>query len=195
MTKRRKKLIRLKEKKRKNKFPLWKLATSFLLAISAIIYLWVTSGFFRSSTKPTFVVNDENGAIVSVFDKQQGTITDIVIPGNTQVNVSRQLGTWKLASVWKLGENEKLEGVLLTETIIKNFKIPVNAWRDHLSGRTNLGVGDRLLFWFFSLGASSGDKREIDLANQNFLKKTRLWSREEGYLVSDSPPPYLSSPL
>lgn len=174
------------------------------------VYIFLTSSFFGKSSKLTVVVNKKDSVLISTFDKEEGSITNLLIPGETQVNVSRQLGTWKAASVWKLGENEKLSGVLLTETVIKNFKIPVAAWADSpFSGisegkltsifraifgyKTNLGGGDRIRLGLFALGVPPTKTINIDLSSQNFLRKTRLVGGEEGYIISSNLPESLNS--
>src|SRR3989344_673748 len=202
---RRKKIRSYKEKKRNPGFPLKKVL--FPLAFLAVIflYLWGTSRIFAGNSKITVAVNGREQVYISTFDRESGSVSNLILPPNTQLNVSRQLGTWKAESVWRLGENEKLEGVLLSETILKNFKIPVNAWAEFpfyatsegkLTGifkaflpyKTNLGMGDRIRLALFSLGVPPAKRINIDLKTQNFLKKTKLIGGEEGFIISENFP-------
>lgn len=183
----------------------------FLIAIflAAFLFLLLTlqTRFWSSSTKSFLVVQKKNGDVaVSVFDPELEKITNIIIPKNTEVNVARQLGVWKLGSVWQLGENEKLSGRLLAETIVKHFKLPVVAWADwpaeglsagDLAGiakggflpyKTNLGIGDRVRIGLFSMRIKNFKREDINLSESKVLKKTRLIDGEEGYvLVGDLP--------
>ncbi|MBI4157390.1 hypothetical protein HY502_00905 [Candidatus Woesebacteria bacterium] len=207
---RRKKLAAFK-KGRDEKGFLWsKIVSVILFFLFTFVYILATSNFFGKGGILTVVVNRRDSLLISTFDKESGLITNLVVPGETQLNVSRQLGTWKAGSLWKLGENEKLSGVLLTETIIKNFKIPVVAWADEpfskisegevmsmpkaiFGYKTNLGVGDRIRLAFFSLGVPPIKRVSINLSEGSSLKKTKLIGGEEGYLVSDNLPESLNS--
>src|SRR3989344_9237051 len=161
--------------------------------VGLAVYLWATSRIFAANPKLTVVVNSKDKVIISTFDREGGSIYNLLIPANTQVNVSRELGTWRAESIWELGENEGLGGVLLTETILKNFKVPTFTWADEnylkfSYSKTNLGVGDRLRLALFSLGVSPAKRINIDLADLAFLKKTKLVGGEEGYVLSANLP-------
>lgn len=207
---RRKKLATFRAKKAKKGFSWPKIIVLLLTLFAFFGYILLTSRFFNKNSKLSVVINKGDQIIVSTFDKKEGSITNIIIPGETQVSVSRQLGTWKIGSVWKLGENEKLSGTLLAETVIKNFRVPVGVWADGpfygisegellpvfraLFGyKTNLGVGDRVRLGLFSLGVPPIQIVNIDLSSQNFLKETKLVGGEMGYVISSGLPESLSS--
>ena len=172
-----------------------------------ILYLTLTTKYWNSKEKLSMaVVSPDGGVVVSVLDPQNGEITNISIPKNTQVEASRELGTWKIKSIWALGVNEKLGGRLLKDTVLKNFKFPVSVWADKgafgfASGDTlgtlkavffpydtNLKMGDRLRIGFFSLGMGNSKRTDVDLTKSGYLKKTKLTDGEEGYVLSGKIP-------
>lgn len=190
---RRKKIAALKKSKTKKGFSFRKLLIPLVIVLVGWVFIWATSRTFAKNSKVTVVEGRASQVYVSTFDRGGGRITNLLLPRNTQVNVARQLGTWPIISIWRLGENEKLGGTLLAETIIKNFKIPVTAWADErylaLSrAKTNLGVGDRLRLALFSLTVSPSRRSNIDLSETGFLRKTKLVGGEEGYLISEKLP-------
>lgn len=207
---RRKKLAAFKNKKKKTPFSLGKVISLLLIFFVVFGYIYFTSKVYALSSRTTVVVNKNDGVLITTFDKEEGSITNLVLPPETQVNVSRQLGTWKASSIFKLGENEKLSGTLLAETIMKNFKIPVYGWADAgfaaiseggffsslrgvLGYKTNLGVGDRLRLAIFSSGVNPTKRLTIDLSGTGFLRKTKLVGGEDGYLILGNLPQSLSS--
>ncbi len=161
--------------------------------------------FWRSGDKLSLSVGDGGGGVsVITFDSKGETITTVTIPGDTQVEVSRGLGTFRLKSVWELGVNEKAEGALTSETVTKNFEFPSYTWVDaraDLSSpfktlfspyKTNLGIGDKIQIALFSLGVKNAGRVNIDLRETSYLKKMILKDGEEGFIVTGSIPQNLS---
>jgi len=204
---RRRKLERIKTGRNRRSFriPIW----LWLVLAVFLVFLFINffTKFWKSKDKLSLVVNTKSGDVqVTTFDPVLGEITNITIPGSTQVNVSRQLGTWKIKSVWALGQNEKISGKLLAETVTKNFRFPTAAWADSPAAgfsegninsalkaifgpyKTNLQIGDRVKLALFSIGVKNTNRVDINLANTTFLKKARLTDGENGYLVQDDAP-------
>lgn len=198
---RRKKLRDFKKKKTSKKLNIFILLT-LLLGIVILLLYFLGKRHCQGNLKISMVFPDENGNIVvSTFSKKEKEITLINIPPNTQLEVSRQLGSWKAKSLWQLGINEKYEGKLLQETITKNFHFPVSIWADKeafgfVSGnliklikaaffpyRSNLSFGDRLTLFFISFGIQNEKINYYDLSEMGVLKKTKLTDGEEGYIV------------
>lgn len=185
----------------------------FVLLFAFVFFLLITlrTRLWDATTKLALVVNRQDAVLVYIFDKGLEEITTITIPNSTQVEVSRQLGTWQLGSVWKLGQNEDLGGKLLAETITRHFKLPVFAWADgqaegFIKGgpfslvkavifpyQTNLLIGDRLKIGIFSLRVSEFARDEIDFSKSSFIKKTTLVGGEEGYVLSGKIPTKITS--
>ena len=184
----------------------------FFLLIPLFLFLLITfqTRFWKSSGKTFLVIGKENGeVVVSVFDPGLEKITNIIIPRNTEVEVARQLGRWKIRSVRELGENEDLEGKLLAETVVKHFKFPVAAWADApalgfaegdflgiikaslLPYKSNLGIGDRLKLGIFSIRIKNLKRESIAFSEENILKKVTLIGGEEGYVLAGRLPNYI----
>ena len=197
---RRKRIARFQSKGKKR--PVFRLLVLALVG-AFVLYLGLTTKYWNSKEKLSMVIGaPDGGVVVSVLDPQNGEITNIAIPKNTQVESSRELGTWKLRSIWALGVNEKIGGRLLKDTVLKNFKFPVSVWADtraygfatgdtlgtlkamFFPYDTNLKMGDRLRIGIFSLGLGNSKRTDLDLGKSGYLKKTRLTDGEEGYVLS-----------
>lgn len=176
--------------------------------IFAVIFLFrFTTKFWSKDSTLSVVFPQKSGDIeIASFNPSDNSISTLVVPGETQVRVARQLGTWRIKSVWKLGENEKVVGKLLAETVTREFNVPVYAWADStFQGftksdpisiikaasfiyKTNLGLGDKAKLAFFSFGIKNFKRSEINLKDTRFLTKNLLVDGEEGYrLTSDLP--------
>ena len=188
-------------------------ATTLLLIIISVLFLFVFKSDLWSNEYPLSLVirKPDNSILVSVFDPELSEITNIEIPGNTQVEVSNDLGVWKLATVWQLGEKENMGGSLLANTVRKNFKLPILAWSDSpatgfsdarldslfkatfSSYRTNLSFRDKLSIAFFSLGVKNANRVAIDLSETSFLEEKDLIDGSEGFVVTRYFPQILTS--
>jgi len=199
---------RRRAKKKYSKRITWRVLT--LVAITLILgfaaYAFLNTAFWNGRDKVSLVINTHEGdVVISTFDPGLSELTNIVIPGSTQVEVSRQLGTWRIKSVWHLGENEGADGALLSETITRYFKLPVIAWADEpslgfstgnfprvltsvfSSYKTNLKIGDRIRIGLFSLRVKNTKRDEVNLAD-GYLRQGRLIDGGEGYILSGSLP-------
>ncbi|MBI2065906.1 hypothetical protein HYT60_00125 [Candidatus Woesebacteria bacterium] len=200
-TERRKRLSRFKAKK--TGFGWFSYTVLFLAVLILGLTLAFKSLFWDGKAKVVSATATKEGEIVvSVFDPLGESITNIVVPGATQLTVSRQLGIFRAKSIWQLGENEGIGGKLLAETIVKNFNFPVNSWGEEnlraltdgefpgilksvlVPGKTNLKVGDRIKMAIFSLGVASPKRVYVDLKEGNYLRKARLVDGDEGYVIS-----------
>ena len=202
---------RVKQQARKSKKSKYlKFLLILLVPILLFLLIILQTKFWKSSAETFLVIGKENGdVIVSVFDPEFEKITNIIIPKNTEVEVARQLGRWKLGSVRELGENEDLEGKLLAESVVKHFKLPVAAWADApalgfaegdvagiikaslLPYKTNLGIGDRVKLGIFSVRIKNLKRENIDFSEGNILKKVTLIGGEEGYVLAGRLPNYI----
>src|SRR4030043_451288 len=194
---------RRKRKSPKKNYKLLLIAIVFLVIGLIGIFLLKTKTWVGDS-KLTLVINNSKEIYIAVFDPVGDDITTIKIPGSVEVEVSRRLGKIRIASIWQLGEDENLDGILLAETVTKNFRIPVTSWGDKeslgfikkgsiLSGlfknyKSNLAFSDKLRLFFFSLGVKEFKRTDIDLSQTSFLKAKKLTDGEMGYVVTDIMP-------
>ena len=218
---RRRKTRKRKSKKKGERKVIYKILFWILVLLAIFLVFRLTTKYWNNVSKLTLVSPQENGDIqVSTFDPKADSIRVVVIPKDTQIRVARQLGTWRIKSVWELGENEGLNGQLLSESVTKQFKIPVYVWGDvKVSGfssskaakvikstilpyKTNLGIGDRVRLGMFSLGVKNFKRETTDLSDTKVLERTVLVDGSAGYkVVGDLPSsivaiysdPYLSS--
>lgn len=200
---RRQKLILNRRKESRGSRLLFKLVY-FLIAFAAVwIFLALNTKYWNGEDKVGYVYRNDNGDVnIRVLDPKLSESVTLIIPGDTQVTVARNLGTMRIKNVWQLGINEKLNGNLLAETVTKNFLSPVILWSDgdigaletvSISGilkfiitptKTNIQVGDRISLALFSLRVKNINSTVIDLGKSQFLKKTKLNDGEVGYIVN-----------
>lgn len=194
-----------RKNKKEKKFPnfLKLLIPAILVAIG---YLIVCSGarIWDGKDKVSVVYKYDNGDIgVTVMDPVLSEVTTLVIPGDTQVDIARNYGSFRIKSVWQLGVNEKLGGNLLAETVTQNFLFPTFLWVGKPSGlddggsvslinfilfpgTTNIPFGDRLQMGLFGLKVNNFGRSKIDLGKSQFLNKRKLDDGEMGYVLVGS---------
>lgn len=174
-----------KNKTRAKKSGLLKLLIPLLIFVLIFLFLKFYTRFWDGKDKVSVLSATKNGgAIVSTYDPGSDEIIDIIIPGETQVDVARELGVRKIDAIPSLGANEKIGGVLLSETIIKNFKFPVFVWQD-ATGKTNQALGDKFNIAVFSIGKKH---TEINLSETSYLKKTKLKDGSDGFVLNGKLP-------
>lgn len=162
-------------------------------------------------TRLSLAINSGGKIAVLLFDPETKNIITVLIPDSTEVSLSHSLGTWRLGSVWKLGENEKIGGSLLSESITKSFLFPTEFWADGrglgfastnpgkvlLSAlgfyKTNLNLKDRLSLAAFSLSVKSPNRIKINLDETNMLESQKLADGVGGYKIVRSSPPLIAS--
>lgn len=195
-------LRRVKKEKKGKIIPLFFLFLAFILVLF-LAFVFLFKGSWDGKSKLVLVTPTKEGEIlVSSFDPDGKKITTLKIPGNTQLAVSRELGSWKAKSLWQLGANEGLEGQLLSESMAINFHLPVTFWGEEkingfidggffsvmkavfFQGKTNLGLREKIRLAIFSLSVGEGRKEVIELGKTNYLKKVHLTDGEEGFIPS-----------
>lgn len=165
-----------------------------VLVVGFLIFIKVSTRFWNGGDKLAFVSPAGADVKVTVLDPKLSEKIALTIPGDTEVDVARGYGTLRLKNVWKLAQNERLDGGLVASTITKNFLFPVYLWSDkdlsNLSsfvffpGETNMAFGDRLAVAMFALKVKNVDRVEIDLGKSQFLTKTKLQDGEAGFRLT-----------
>jgi hypothetical protein len=184
-----------------------------LLTIFALMVFLI--GLFRcrnwdGNNKLNVVIGGSGDVNIINLNPKDGEMTKIIIPGNTEFELSRGLGKMRAKNVWQLGFNEGLRGDLLSETVTKNLKISTYSWTckegDALWGGnmkslpkllfgncdTNLSFGDRFKIALFALRVNDYKKVEVNLLDSQLLVKTKLNDGEEGYELSNRIPRQIS---
>ena len=155
-----------------------------IILIAAVgIFFAINTKYWNGNSKISVVEQSGVGDVsVKVYDPVLDEVTTLTIPGDTQVSVSRNLGTLRIKNVWQLGVNEKVGGILLAETVRKNFLFPVFLWRGP-QAQTNVPFGDRLLVWYFEKKTKNLQKTEINLGESQYVKRQKLSDGELGYKI------------
>lgn len=191
------------EAKRSRLFFLAKLLVLPVLLILIFLFFKISEKYWNGSDKFGYVFRLSNGDVaVTELDPKLSEETTLIIPGDTQVEVAGNYGTFRIKNVWQLGVDEKLDGRLLAATVTKNFLFPVFLWSDsdieslkdgNLFGtlkfiigpkKTNIPLGDRVMAGLFSLQLKGIDKTEINLGTSKFLQKVKLNDGQTGFLIN-----------
>ena len=195
---------RYKSKSKAKKRPvLIKFLVTLLILTAFVSYIFLSSDFWDGKNKlPIAIATDGGNVTIAVFDPGVREITSVLIPGDTEVELARGLGTLRIKNVSQLGENEGLGGQLLSETLTSHFKFPVAVWADSeaqgflsknifdlaksvvVPYKTNLKLGDRARVALFSIGIQNTKRSEIDLSESSYLEKANLKDGQLGYTVS-----------
>ena len=190
-----------KRKTEKKSFPFAKFLIPVILIAAAFLFVKINTHIWNGKDKVSVVYKEGSGDIgVIVLDPVLSEVTTLTIPGDTQVDVAREYGTFRIKNVWQLGVNEKIGGSLLAETVTQNFLFPVFLWAGKPSGlddgdtakilnfiffpgTTNISLGDRLQLGLFSMKIQDMGRSRIDLGKSQFLDKKVLEDGEKGYVL------------
>lgn len=108
----------------------------FVFALGLLIFV-----FFKVATLDKFTYlnkTNDDGAEIIIIDSQNDKLVKLLVPGEVMLDSAHGYGNYKLSSLWKLSEKDKIEGKLVSETILKNFLIPVPLWKNGNSSNLNL---------------------------------------------------------
>jgi len=183
----------------------------FIILLLASFLLITRHGIWNKKDRLALAVNTNQNVTLLIFDPSAGTITSINIPQNLEVEASRQLGRWKIGSIWDLGRLEGYSGSLLAETITKSLKFPTEAWANEqalgLVGEglhplvrsvfaryeTNLTLGDRINLAIFSFSRKPGDRVELALTDTSYVYQATLKDGVSGYILRSEMPSVLAA--
>jgi hypothetical protein len=156
--------------------------------------------YWNNDSKLLIASVDKDNVFVYVLDPINNEVLKIVLPNDMEVEVARQLGVRRLGSVWELGKQEKLEGELLTGTLIRHLNISVFLWSDNSTEsyiygnfakalissfyphKTNIPIGDRIKIALFA-ARTTNKQGVVNLADTSYLKKENLKDGNDGYKV------------
>lgn len=112
----------------------------FLIIILFLFFLFVFV-FIKISTLDKFIfVNrgkTDNVEII-IYDPNKDITKKIIIPSDTVLKSSHDLGEYKVSSLWILGEKEGYNGSLVANSIAKNYLIPVYLWKNNQSSNMDI---------------------------------------------------------
>ena len=181
-------------KKRAVKGPFIKILALILIILLGFFYIELNTKYWNGEDKLGIAIQNSTGEVlVTLLDPELSEETIFLIPGNTEVDVAKNLGTITIGNVQKLGINEGIGGVLLPKTITKSFLFPVYLWSDRepndfkfvTSKNSNIPLGDRIAILLFAKRVRL-DRSKIDLGKSQFLIKTKLSDGTAGYKITES---------
>lgn len=177
-----------------------------ILALSLWFFIFRPGLWDGESRLSLAILTQDQGVTLATFDPVNTTITTIAIPPETRLTASRSLGEWRLKSIWRLGEDEQLGGILLSESITKTFHFPTESYAQTqaegfvqrnfikrfraLFGNyeTNLRFSDKLKLFLFTFKVKNTGRVTFDLTDSGFLKPTRLVDGSSGYTIQGATP-------
>ncbi|MFI5241093.1 MAG: hypothetical protein ACHQUA_01530 [Microgenomates group bacterium] len=193
---------RVMHKKRVSWNPILKYLVLILIPLIAFLFVRLTTKHWNGKDKVSVVFQKSGGDVgLTLLDPKLKEITTFTIPGNTEVEVARNLGSLKIQNIWQLGMNEKLGGGLLAQTVTKDFLFPTVLWTGSVGESlsdgnfveilkfiftrkdTNIAFGDRVSIGIFVLKARSNEKSDINLGKSQFLVKAKLSDGSLGYKI------------
>lgn len=112
-----------------------KFSLKIIILLIILIFLWSSYSLYSDRginyEKISLIQPTSRGDIsILVIDYKLKQFDEIVIPANTELEVSGNLGKRKVSTLWKLGEDEDREGELVANTISSNFLIPIDGWSE-----------------------------------------------------------------
>src|SRR3989344_7053603 len=100
--------------------------------ILLIVLTWLgVKKMFPPFTFKTFsvaTINADLSASIVLFDFENDLIKTFLIPQKTEISVARQRGLWKMESVWKLIQSEKLKPETYSDSLMRTFGLPIEHW-------------------------------------------------------------------
>jgi len=206
--------MRLKKVRKVDSKSKWNRSKFFWLVISMILIMFAVGIYLVfSETKPKYIVAVNSKSDIKIFtlDILRSESYEFIIPGDTSVQVARDLGVIKLKNVYKLSQNETGNGEILAETIRNNFYIPVYYWSDEtlndvINGSllakikslvgfdgSNLNLKERIhILWFASI-IKPYQKNTINLSDTGVIAETILTDGSQGFRVVRDMPNSLSA--
>lgn len=110
------------------------LAVFFVLVLITTIFV---SYKVLTLDKFIYVTKVPDGAAeIIIIDPTKDKIVKYKILSETELDSARGYGNYKLSSLWQLSEKDEMEGQLISETITKNYLLPVYLWKN--GKRSNL---------------------------------------------------------
>ncbi|MBL7036326.1 hypothetical protein ISR94_00570 [Candidatus Microgenomates bacterium] len=185
------KTVRIKRKQRVQKTR----KSIGLLYVFGVVFIISTLLFFAFKLslldKFSYVKETkEGGAEILVYDPKNTSVVSILIPGETQLELSFNLGDYRLKNAWKLSESEDLEGVLIVRSLVKNFSIPVYLYKTE--SKTNLNIFQRIKVWMLDSGTGGVSESQFDLVDTSVLKAKKLLDGNRGFVVYGEIPAYIT---
>lgn len=154
-TTRKSKLSRRRELRKQKKNT--KVSLLIVLALALLLFLPLFI-FWKvyDIDKFTYVnKTDDGSAEIIIVDTDSDKVIRYLIASDTQLDSAREYGNYKMVSLWNLSKKEDNSGSLITETITKNYFIPIYLWKNNT--KSNLNVYQRIKSFLIEKKSSGYD--------------------------------------
>lgn len=203
----RRKQARVRQKQTKP----FQIKKSWIVLFIVVLITFLIGNFLLSSgikvDSFSVVYSQDNGdAVVAVYDFENNYITQVSVPGDAGVTTGFGLGEWRVKSLTKLGEQEKLGGELLRMSMVKAFHFPVDAWSygkipstnpvnlsSFITSNSSLSMKEKLQLALFSIKTSGLNSMKINLTTTSYLREAKLSDGEMGYEITRTLPPQIAT--
>lgn len=121
----------------------------FLFTSFGLLLLFLSILFWRVYSLEKFIYiskTDNGGGEIVSIDPTLNKVNRYLIPPETVLVSSRGYGEYKISSLWILGEKENLNGQLVSETVTKNYFLPVYFWKNEKSSNMSFAQLIKILF-------------------------------------------------
>lgn len=203
----------VEEPPKKSHLKLFFIVFAILFTIVAIFYFLLSANSSWDGKSKILVASEDSAGIVTitVLDPGTSSISYLVAPAEVEVNAANNLGTWKLGSISKLGNDKNLGGIFLKNTLIKSFNFPITDWSgpdfikltngnilSELStffkpDISNLSVFDKLRMANFAIAVNANGKITTNLEDTSELSRAKLTDGSLGWTITDNIPTSVES--
>ncbi len=184
-----------------------------LIVVVIIIKIQLSENLWTGNEKLSIAIdNKEDGVVVVLLDPKHNEMHKFYYPENLEIEAARNLGKWKIGSLWDLGENEKVGGSLLAQSITKSIRTPVYSWSNqqllsildkgllaipqnliNFNNSTNLSIKDFFRIFRFVTSIDKVNIVTYYAENLNYISSHTLRDGTDGYVVSRMPETRISS--
>ncbi len=158
------------------------LILSFVLIIFGVLFFIFSPKSWDGKSRFAVVSQNPNGdVVIEILDPLSSLVTNLTIPASTEVEAARQLGTWKLGSITRLGIDKNLGSEYLKNTVIKSFRFPIDASVD-------LSIIDKIRIKLFLITVGGNSQSNLNLKDTDYIKRVQLVDGSLGWRITDSIP-------
>jgi hypothetical protein len=125
------------------------------LVIGSFIFLafsFLAFVYYKVATLDKFIYVDRTevgDAEIIIVDSDEGSVLKYLVPADTELSSSQGYGNYKLSSLWILSEKDTSEGKIVSDTLMKNYNIPIYNWKD--GSKSNLNFFQRIKAFLIGL--------------------------------------------
>jgi hypothetical protein len=112
-----------------------------LFAVILLLILVILGLFYKYSSNLNFSFvrkTSGGGGEILIIDSINNKTSKISLDPDLELDSARGYGKYKLSSLWVLGEKERINGKLVSESINKNYFTPIYLWDDGKNSNLNI---------------------------------------------------------